>query len=45
MVNEIMCGDGLWHIDYCLPSFVVQCSMLPKNTNVKYIYRKDQYTR
>jgi hypothetical protein len=22
-VNEIMCGDGLWHIEWCPPSFVV----------------------
>ncbi len=23
MVNEIMCGDGIWHIDWCSLSFTV----------------------
>ncbi len=37
VVNEIMCGDGLCHIDWCHFSFIVQCSTLPKNIGVKCI--------
>jgi hypothetical protein len=35
MVNEIMRGDGIWHIDQCPLSLVVQCSTLQNNINVK----------
>ncbi len=34
-VSEIMCGGGIWHIDWCLPNFVVQCFALQKNIGVK----------
>jgi hypothetical protein len=39
MVIEIMCGDGLWHIDQCPPTSVVQRFALQKNTNVKCTWK------
>jgi hypothetical protein len=35
MVNEIMCGDGIWHIDRCPPNYVVQCFALQENIDLK----------
>jgi hypothetical protein len=34
-VVEIICGDGMWHIDRCPPSFIVQHSTMQKYTVVK----------
>ncbi len=28
MVSDIMCGDGIWHIDRCPSNSIVQCSTL-----------------
>jgi hypothetical protein len=36
-VKEIICGDGMWHIDRCPPNFGLQCFALQINTNVKCI--------
>jgi hypothetical protein len=35
VINEIMCGDGFWHIDQCPHNFVVQYSTLQKNIDAK----------
>jgi hypothetical protein len=42
-VKEIVCGDGIWHIDQCPLNFIVQCSALQNNTCVKYITKINTY--
>ncbi len=42
-VKEIVCGDGLWHIDQHPLNFIVQCSALQKNTGVKDITKINTY--
>jgi hypothetical protein len=37
MVSEIMCGNGIWHIDKCFPSSTMQCFALQNNIGVKCI--------
>jgi hypothetical protein len=43
VVNEIMCGDEVWHIDYCPPNFIMQCSALQKNIDVKCTWNINTY--
>jgi hypothetical protein len=46
-ITNIQRGDGLWHIDWCLPSFIVQCSTLQINIIIKCttisIHKKQQF--
>lgn len=43
VVNEIMCGDDLWHFDYYPPNFIMQCSALQKNIDVKCTWNINTY--
>ncbi len=34
-VIKMICGDGMWHIDQCPPSYTIHCYKLQENTNAK----------
>jgi hypothetical protein len=42
-MKEIVCGDGLWHIDQHPLNFIVQHSTFQKNIGVKYIAKINTY--